>query len=557
LVDLPIYHLLMIGRKKLISSSNKIEIMNSNRYTVVFLFLIFSNSLVAQRFVEEMFNVNITSNVVYAENISVLSDTVAIPLVMDVYTPDEEVTVDRPLVLLFHTGTFLPPIFNGQITGSKVDSSNVEICRRLARRGYVAASVSYRQGWNPQATGPEGQNIRTGTLLNAAYRGIQDARACVRFFRNTIENESNPWGVDSERIILWGAGTGGFLSLGAGYLDSFEELELEKFIDTETALNFVDTTMSSNVNGDTNTPLNIANNPGFSNDVAMVVNMSGALGDVSWVNNTSDEPVMVGFHSLNDPFSPFSNGGVFNPVNNDFVIDVSGTRAVVGALNGENGGLNVNESTDGASELDFADPSIEAINEVFSETPITFRGQETTLSTDNMFTFLSGTAPLAGPWDWHDQATLEAVVAVTNAATGGIFDFNADTLLNNALMTNPNLSRENANLYLDTVMTFFYPRAFLALDLENVGVNVDKIPLVEAGMTMSPNPSSASVIIKTDFEYQIVDMGVYDMTGKLVQFHVGINTNEYTIHKKNLPPGMYLVKARFEEGIQTQKVLFE
>ena len=154
---------------------------------------------------------------------------------MDVYTPDEVPEIERPLVLVFHTGTFLPPLINGQITGSRIDSSSVEMCRRLASRGYVAASVTYRQGWNPIASGPDGANIRTGTLLNAAYRGIHDARACVRFFRNSIENEGNPWSLDTDRFIAWGNGTGGFLSLGAGFLDDFSELELAKFIDTNTA----------------------------------------------------------------------------------------------------------------------------------------------------------------------------------------------------------------------------------------------------------------------------------------------------------------------------------
>jgi len=529
--------------------------MDLNRYKIIFLLFLFSSTLAAQRFIEEQFSVNVTQNVVYANNISVLTGTPAeIPLVMDIYTPEGDTETSRPLVLFFHTGSFLPPLINGGITGSKVDSSAVEISRRLARRGYVVASVTYRQGWRPDAVGPEGQNIRTGTLLNAAYRGIQDARACIRFFRNTVENESNPWGVDTDRIVVWGQGTGGYISLGAGFLDRNEELNLEKFIDTDTALPFVDPDVNGNVNGDTNTPLNIANNPNFSNDVAMVVNMGGALGDISWMDGQPNEPVLVGFHCLRDPFAPFADGPVIVPTTGDFVVNVSGTRTVVGVANGEGGAPDLNASLAGADTDAAANPTIEATNNFFTTVPLDFLGQITTLSTSHMYPFVSD-GFLSGPWDWHDQGTLEQIVAGTNAALGT--DFNADTLLFNARLTNPTLSRETGIAYIDTIMDFFIPRAFLALDLENVGVNVDKIPLVEAGMTMSPNPSSASVIIRTDSEYQIKDLGVYDITGKLVQFHVGINTNEYTIHKKDLPPGMYLVKARFEEGIQTQKVLFE
>ena len=296
----------------------------------------------------------------------------------------------------------------------------------------------------------------------------------------------------------------------------------------------------------------------------MVVNLSGALGDISWVNNTPEEPVLVSFHALFDPFSPFFGGAVINPVTEEFVIDVAGSREIIGAVNGENGLLNVNASTLGAANEPTADAVIEARHAALSQVPIPIPGGgQSTLGTANLYpfapTFMANgePQPLSGQYDWHDQATLEVIVDLTNAATGGIFDLNADTLLNNALLTNPNLSAESANAYIDTIMTFFYPRAFLALDLDEVGVNVNQVPLIEAGMEISPNPSSSTVRVKTDNEFEMIDLGVYDITGKLVQFNIGINTTEYTLQRQNLPPGVYVVKARFENGIQTQKLVFE
>ena len=46
--------------------------------------------------------------------------------------------------------------------------------------GYVVASIDYRLGWNPLAAT---QSERTNQLINAAYRGVQDARTAVRYFR--------------------------------------------------------------------------------------------------------------------------------------------------------------------------------------------------------------------------------------------------------------------------------------------------------------------------------------------------------------------------------------
>ncbi|MBK6950355.1 MAG: hypothetical protein IPH16_21795 [Haliscomenobacter sp.] len=116
---------------------------------------------------------------------------------------------NRPAILYFHTGSFLPPLYNGGITGDRNDSATVEICKRLARMGYVVFNATYRLGWNPAATGADGQNIRTSTLLQAAYRGIQDGRSLARFLRKSVAENSNPYGIDPSRIAAWGQGTGG------------------------------------------------------------------------------------------------------------------------------------------------------------------------------------------------------------------------------------------------------------------------------------------------------------------------------------------------------------
>ena len=92
---------------------------------------------------------------------------------MDIYTPDGDEATDRRVVVLLHTGTFLPAIVNGQATGDKSDNTLVELCTRLAKKGYVAVSANYRLGWNPLSTDPE---VRTSTLAQAFYRAQQDAR---------------------------------------------------------------------------------------------------------------------------------------------------------------------------------------------------------------------------------------------------------------------------------------------------------------------------------------------------------------------------------------------
>ncbi|MFM9004188.1 MAG: alpha/beta hydrolase, partial [Flavobacteriales bacterium] len=133
----------------------------------------------AQRYFSEVFtDVTVQSDMMYGINATVLAypqlgQAIPQPLMMDVYSPTGDTETNRPVVLYFHTGNFLPTPQNGSPSGTKTDLNVVEMCSRLARMGYVVASCDYRLGWNPVATT---QEERVYTLINAAYRGVQDCR---------------------------------------------------------------------------------------------------------------------------------------------------------------------------------------------------------------------------------------------------------------------------------------------------------------------------------------------------------------------------------------------
>lgn len=122
--------------------------------------LLFGTFLVANaqtRFIDEVFeSVVVTEGVVYGNNVSILpivlgqSET-PLPedLVMDIYEPDGDTLSERPLVIVGHRGDFLPPIINQSPYGTRKDSAVVEMCKRFAKKGYVAVSMDFRLGWNP------------------------------------------------------------------------------------------------------------------------------------------------------------------------------------------------------------------------------------------------------------------------------------------------------------------------------------------------------------------------------------------------------------------------
>jgi len=523
-----------------------------NTLLVILCTCAFLNVQAQERYMAEVFSsVDVETDVIYGQNLSVLTIPVTgspflQDLEMDVYTPAGDTVTDRPAVVYFHTGSFLPQYINGQITGSRSDSTVVEICTRLAKMGYVAIAATYRQGWNPIATD---QDERTGTLLNAAYRGIQDARALIRFLRKTEADDVSRFGVDTDKICLWGQGTGGYISLGAAFLDRFDEVVLNKFIDQDLALPYVDTNLVGDVYGEKMATLNIPNHVGFSNDFALAVNMGGALGDLSWIEGRESEPATMGFHVVRDPFAPYANGAVIVPTTGDFVVNVDGTRTVVGKANE----LGVNAELDAAN----ADMTsmLNLIVNAYKNINIDFGGgQVLSVGEDNVYPFL--TPDLAsGPWDWWSKAQLDVIIPAFNAATGE--DLNADSLHADGLLLNPDMSKEKATAYIDTIINYFTPRAFLALNLMATSTN-EVLSAAEVGFEMGPNPMREYMTITTAPDQPMLDVAVYNMSGKLMKGSMGVNNHQFLLKRTpHMTPGMYVLQVRFKDGFVSKKIMLE
>lgn len=496
----------------------------------------------------------VQKNVVYAKNISVLTGAPAPQdLVMDVYTPAGDSDTKRAVVVYFHTGSFLPPLINGGITGARSDSSVVEFARRLTRLGYVVVVPTYRLGWNPVATGPTGQNTRTGTLLNAAYRGIQDARACMRFLRKSVAENSNPYGIDPDKMVCWGQGTGGYISLGAAYLDRFkEEIQITKFIDTDKLTAYVDTALNGNPFGTTVKPLNLVNHAGYSSDFKMAVNMGGALGDITWLEGKAGEPSTIGFHVLSDPFAPFADGNVIVPTTREFVVAVSGTRSIVQRANEV--GLNAKIAPANAEPI-----FVNLKNQVLKTVPLPFptfsyKGAATTLSTDNMYPFVTPNNRFeAGPWEWWDTTTLKLVVAGTNMQLGSNYDWKV--LHSNGLLTNPNMSKAKAMAYIDTMMMVFTPRAFLELNLATSIQEVISADVVK--LKIGPNPVADRIYLESASEFKMRDIGLYSLDGKMVRGYANIDENDFELQRGSIPAGTYVLQVRFDKGIVAKKLILK
>lgn len=482
-------------------------------------------SVSAQRYLTEVFTTwDTLADVTYATNITVIdpqNGPQPQPLKVDIYTPPSSDTeTERPVVMIAHSGSFLPPPLNGSCNGAKSDSVVVQMCRQFAKRGFVALAYEYRQGWNPTSSD---QDERTGTLLNAAYRGIQDTWALVRFLRMTAAN-GNSYGIDTTRIISGGIGTGGYISLGVAFLDDYSEITLAKFIDFDTQMPYVDTTLSSNQFGTVDAPLNIANHVGFANEVAMAFHMGGAVGDSSWIE-TGEIPV-VSYHVPSDPFAPYDFGPVIVPTTGDFVVNVSGGQGV----QRQQAAFNNNQPF---TQFTYNDPytlRADAINGGF-------RG---------FFPFIRPT-PESGPWDYWDT-----LIWNVPHPSGGTFN-------SQGLLTNPDMSEQKALTYIDSVLSYLVPRVVCATGLPECAqaVNVEE-ELAAGDVSVFPNPSSDILYVSSNVSGNpITEVALMDLQGRTVFRRDQLNTFNYNFDHSNLTSGLYFVKVETKKGFVTRKVVVE
>ena len=524
--------------------------MKKFNFFLLTLALSWSVSMNAQQgpYLEALYDVQVTTGEVYGVNATIMpiiaqqsTEAIPRPLFMDIYEPVGDDNDARPLVLVFHTGNFLPFPSNNGTGGTISDSTVVETCTRLAQRGYVAASIDYRLGWNP--IDPV-QDIRKFFLINAAYRGVQDARTAVRYMRKLAVDEGNPYGIDTDKVGLWGIGTGGYIVAATATLDAYEKVVIPKFlIDLGgglvpmvieqvngdiygTSVGIVPPGYPVLPAGDTLCyPNHVTYNDGstISSDISVVVNNGGALGDSSWIDaNTTP---WVSFHVPTDPFAPYTTGVLTVPntgdpadPSDDFaVVDVSGSYDIQRKLD-ELGADNPNNIFAGvpAGIIDYSEVA-NARNDGF----------------EGLFPFPSDDPTESAPWDFYAED-------------------------NPNIPPNPPPNPELARTYWDTVFAYAAPRLCeaLALGCDFTGT-IDLLDAKEIGLKLAPNPASEAVVVSANASYTLKTIEMYDANGRLVRNLFNINSNQMTIDREGAPAGIYFLRLRFEEGVAIQKFVFK
>jgi len=548
------------------------------RLCIAFTLIVSTISANAQgmRYLNDVFtNVTVTSDVQYAENISILPAILSggvnppalTPILCDIYEPTGDNLTDRPVVILAHTGSFLPQVINGQPTGDKLDSSIVQQCMRWARKGYVAVAMNYRLGWNPTSTD---QDTRTATLLQAAYRGIHDAKAMVRYLRKTVVFDGNPYGINPNKLALGGQGTGGYISLGYATLDTigdntpWQEIYLTKFFNLTTMQPYVYPPIFGNYDGtdstflpiyDTlgnligQTPWNIPNWAAFSNEINFAFNIGGCLADSTWLEQ-GDVP-MVSFHCAKDPNGPYANGDVIVPTTGDFVVEAQGSY--IAQKHQDMYGNNAVFTNAGFSDS-FTQASV-SNNTLFN----TINGYTVGNNYDGLYTFVTpapSSTPNAfgesyteegAPWDWWDNTWYDNMHQAIHSSPPGYGPANS-------ILDNPNMSSAHGNAYLDTIQGYLNPRMFLALGLDTImQTSIEEI--IDFSTKIYPNPTIDKINV-VSYAAAINNIKMYNIHGQVV-YNKEVNANAIKINTTTLSNGIYIMNIKSDKTTITRKLIVE
>lgn len=469
-----------------------------------------------------------TNRVRYQYALAVLTGSAKLDsFYMDIYEPTGNTDAARPVIIYLHTGSFLPRYINKLPTGARDDSATVEMCTRFAQKGYVVASMSYRLGWNPQS---QVENIRKGTIINAAYRGSQDLSTAIRFIKRNVATGGNTWKIDTTKICVGGQGTGGYITMAYASLDRQSEIKIDKFYDLDSSRYMVDDTLWGNLKGlklhPTRSVACIENHKGYTSNARMAFNIGGAMGDTSWLE--AGEMPIVSIHGIQDPFAPYKTGIVYVPgtVPPLTVVQVSGGYDIMKKVNKLN-----NNAVYKGKVHDWYTTRANQIND----------------GLEGLFP-IAGAANGSGPWEWWDTTRIRLILTAS-----GQFTQPAITAINtNGYASNPFMSKTRALKYIDTLQGYLAPRIAVTLGLVSEVKTVN--PKLESALAVYPNPSNGMVRIEnTMAENKIEKIYIYDMNGRLLNSYAG---NKSDINLGN-QKGLYLITVQFQQGSVSRKIMVQ
>ena len=252
--------------------------------------LLISNFIFSQcngRYQEEIFSSVSVTTVNYSDVYTDNAHT------MDIYTPDGDTEINRPVILYMHGGSFT--------AGDKSTSDCIDFCESFAKRGYVTASLNYRLAIDIISFLTSNE-MQYETVLKA----VSDAKAAVRYFRKDFAN-GDTYGIDPNTIFAGGYSAGAVTAIHHAYIDTITDLPSSVTDNDGSSFNVQD--IVNNVGGGYGLEGD-AGNYGYSSELSGVISFAGGINDVSWIDS-NDEP-LVSAQGTNDATVSYNCGPGLN-----------------------------------------------------------------------------------------------------------------------------------------------------------------------------------------------------------------------------------------------------
>lgn len=474
----------------------------------------------AQRYLDEIFlDVQVETDVVFGENYTVM---LGYPpsledLKMDVYTPVGDTATDRYLILLAHSGSWFPKGVNSLPFGNKSDTSMVHLCTQFAKRGWVAASIDYRLGWNPTPDILGGsQEERARTIIQAVYRTMQDMKTAIRFFKKEAL-EGNAYGIDPTKVVAGGTGSGAYAAVACGSLDRVSELNLFKLLANNGSPYVSIDTLGDFEGFGGLAGWNQENHSGFDSDIRLVLNMEGAVGDSSWIE--SGEPPVVNFSGVDDPLVVYKTKTGVVVSTGDPIIEISGSY-VIAKEHTRLGNTAVWDTVNWTDPYSLHAQSLEPYEGLFP-----FLGRENAYEA----------------WAWYDPNDPYTVDSVELSPGNWVAGTGYGSV------NNPFASREKGMRYLDTIMNYFNPRAVRVMESEPVS----KAEVESKAEFRVFRQQDATHLVSTS-QGAIECIEIWSIDGRLVRRAI-VRDVGFTINQEL--KGLYVVRAQIGDEIISRKLL--
>ncbi|MBN2635012.1 MAG: carboxylesterase family protein [Prolixibacteraceae bacterium] len=197
------------------------------------------------------------------------------PLLMDIFMPHGDTVSKRPAIVFLHGGALL--------IGSRLNDDMVAMCDSFARKGYVTATIDYRLGMGATFSGLFSIKVDEINGYRAAYRGIQDTRAAIRFLKHNADS----YGIDTSKIFITGSSAGSILALQNIYIDRHE---INEFAFTSPSLGDIDAVGVQ----------------GYESKAAAIASLWGAIESPQIIENNSTPVFLV--HGTEDDIVPYKKG---------------------------------------------------------------------------------------------------------------------------------------------------------------------------------------------------------------------------------------------------------